>query len=80
MRLRVSNLEGSQGFACDCWRAAGDRKREKTSRRLELVFGVAPRPSRIDTLKCRETTGQRVFGRRATGMSKHMRGGRKPNG
>jgi hypothetical protein len=78
--LRVLNLEGSQGFARDCWRAAGDRKREKTSRRLELVFGVAPRPSRIDTLKCRDSTGQRVFGRRETWPSKHMRGGRKPNG
>jgi hypothetical protein len=80
MRLRVQLLEGNQRFACDCWRAVGDWKRLQTSRGLKPVFGVAPKPSRIDTLKCRESTGQSVFGRRAAWPSKHMRGGRKPNG
>jgi hypothetical protein len=78
--LRVRLLDGSHGFARDCRRVVGDRKRLQTSRRLEPVFGVAPRPSRIDTLKCRDSTWQRVFGRRAAWPSKHMRGGRKPNG
>jgi hypothetical protein len=40
---------------------------------------VAPRSGRIDTLKCREATRQRVFGRSGSRPSKHMRGGRKPN-
>jgi hypothetical protein len=61
-------------------RVRGDRMRLQTSRRLEPVFGVAPRPSRIDTLKCREAKRRRVFGRRGSRPSKHMRGGRKPNG
>jgi hypothetical protein len=78
--LRVQLLDGGQGFACDCRRVVGDRKRLQTSRRLEPVFGVALRLSRIDTLKCRFSTWQRVFGRRASWPSKHMRGGRKPNG
>jgi hypothetical protein len=51
----------------------------KTPRGLEPVFGVAPRFSRIDTLKCRETRDRSVFGRSGRGWSKHMRGGRKPN-
>jgi hypothetical protein len=52
----------------------------QTPRRLESVFGATPRPNRIDTLKCREATGRRVFGRDGSRGSKHMRGGRKPNG
>jgi hypothetical protein len=54
--------------------------RLQTPRRLELVFGAAPRSSRIDTLKCREAKRRGVFGRRGSWSSKHMRGGRKPNG
>jgi len=54
--------------------------RLQTSRGLAPLFGVALRPSRIDTLKRRDSTGQRVFGRRETWTSKRMRGGRKPNG
>jgi hypothetical protein len=53
--------------------------RLQTPRRLEPLFGVTPRPSRIDTLKRRETKGRRVFGRRGSWRSKCMRGGRKPN-
>jgi hypothetical protein len=53
--------------------------RLQTPRRLESVFGVAPRFGRIDTLKCRRATSQNVFGRGGFWPSKHMRGGRKPN-
>jgi hypothetical protein len=78
--LRGRLLEGSRRFAGGCRRVSGDRKRLQTSRRLEPVFGAAPRSSRIDTLKCRETMGRRVSGRDGSWRSKHMRGGRKPNG
>jgi hypothetical protein len=54
--------------------------RLQTPRRLEPVFGVAPRPGRIDTLKCRKAMRRRVFGRCGSRLSKRMRGGRKPNG
>jgi hypothetical protein len=47
---------------------------------LEPVFGVVPRFSRIDTLKCREPAARLAFGRCESQRSKHMRGGRKPNG
>jgi hypothetical protein len=78
--LRALALEVSRGFARDCRRAFGGRKRLQTPRRLEPVFGVAPRFSRIDTLKCRKAVARGVFGRREPRRSKHMRGGRKPNG
>jgi hypothetical protein len=51
----------------------------RTPRRLEPVFGVAPRSNRIDTLKCGKAPGRSFFGSRGSRPSKHMRGGRKPN-
>jgi hypothetical protein len=78
--LRTHRLEGNHGFARDCWRAGGDRKRYETPGRLELVYGAAPRFIRIETLKCGDTASQSVFGRCETRSSKHTRGGREPNG
>jgi hypothetical protein len=47
---------------------------------MEPVFGVAPRFIRIDTLKCGDAASQSVFGCGESRESKHMRGGREPNG
>jgi hypothetical protein len=44
---------------------------------LEPVYGAAFRFIRIDTLKCGEIMSQSVFGHGESGLSKHMRGGRK---
>ena len=76
--MRAKPLEGNQRFACECRRADGERKRLQTPRRLEPVYGVAPRFIRIDTLKCGDTAKQSVFGRGGARLNKHMRGGRKP--
>ena len=78
--MREWALEGNHGFAHDCWRVAGDWKRYETPWRLEPVFGAVSRLNRIDTLKCRKTPVQSVARRGGPRRSKHMRGGRKPNG
>jgi hypothetical protein len=78
--LRGRLREGEHGFAREHWRAFGNRTRLQTPRRLEPVFGAAPKPDRIDTLKCRNAISRSTM--RCVGWrpSKHMRGGRKPNG
>jgi len=77
--LRGRGREGESELARDCRSAGGDRKRLETPGRLEPVYGVAPRLTRIDTLKCGEATARCVFGRGGLRWSKHTRGGRKPN-
>lgn len=78
--MRQVDLEEKQQLAVVCLRDLGDWKRRETSRRLEQIFGSAPRLNRIDTLCCSDTQRCCVFGRDRDGKSKHERGGLLPNG
>jgi hypothetical protein len=76
----MASQEGSGWFANGFPRVSGDRKRSKTRRGLEPVFGVAPRFSRIDTLKSGDVEDRGAFGCSGFRGIKLMRGGREPNG
>jgi hypothetical protein len=78
--LRAPPRESNRRLAGDCRRAQGDRKRLQTPRRLAPLFGAVPRFDRIDTLKCRKAMRQSFFGCCGSRLSKHMRGGLRPNG
>jgi hypothetical protein len=80
LALARNLLDGAHGFAREGRRVFGDRKRLQTPWRLKPVFEAASRFNRIDTLKCRKAGDQSAFGHGGSGRSKHMRGGRKPNG